>query len=168
MEVSINDGGYSLPVYGEGVVVSGFGRGSAELGIPTANLNEEAVGEISKNLQTGIYSGYVGLLKKEKKEIEGVFPVALSCGWNPFYGNKQKSIEFHVVQVPEHHKEAIGNLLGRAVAIAITRYIRPERNYTDIFQLKNAIRGDINETLLRQTAVEAGKSIPIETFFRLQ
>jgi FAD synthase len=39
-------------------VVHGFKRGSKELGIPTANLNMNELGDKGKDLDTGIYYGW--------------------------------------------------------------------------------------------------------------
>ena len=65
----------------------GFGRGSKELGIPTANFNEKVVDELPKDLETGIYFGWTNL---EGEAI--VRKAVVSIGYNPFYENKTKSV----------------------------------------------------------------------------
>ena len=52
------------PFYVIGKVIKGFGRGSAELGIPTANIDTEIVKNIS--LPTGIYFGWSQLTLTEE------------------------------------------------------------------------------------------------------
>nr|CAG8611273.1 3027_t:CDS:2 [Entrophospora candida] len=46
------------PVKMKGEVIKGFGRGSKELGIPTANLPETSFEEICKCMEPGIYYGW--------------------------------------------------------------------------------------------------------------
>jgi riboflavin kinase len=41
-----------------GMVIKGFGRGSKELGIPTANLDVDALGESLNGVGAGIYCGF--------------------------------------------------------------------------------------------------------------
>jgi len=92
-----------------GIVVKGYGRGSKELGIPTgkiclfvpppkylyfflANLNEEAV-ECLSYLKTGIYYGWAQLIVPpgQPSTNNGIYPMVMSLGWNPFYKNEKKS-----------------------------------------------------------------------------
>jgi riboflavin kinase len=47
-----------FPLRFHGEVQKGFGRGSKELGIPTANLPEGVAQSLSSDLETGIYFGY--------------------------------------------------------------------------------------------------------------
>ncbi|EGD79973.1 hypothetical protein PTSG_13009 [Salpingoeca rosetta] len=42
----------------EGKVVKGFGRGSKELGIPTANFPEDVVEGLPESMTQGIYYGW--------------------------------------------------------------------------------------------------------------
>ncbi|KAF9543039.1 riboflavin kinase [Mortierella hygrophila] len=46
------------PIKMNGTVIKGFGRGSKDLGIPTANLPEEAIAAQEDKLVTGIYYGW--------------------------------------------------------------------------------------------------------------
>ncbi|KAK3844830.1 MAG: riboflavin kinase [Linnemannia gamsii] len=46
------------PIKMNGTVIKGFGRGSKELGIPTANLPEEAMAAQEDKMVTGIYYGW--------------------------------------------------------------------------------------------------------------
>lgn len=49
------------PVVLVGRVVSGFGRGSKELGIPTANLDPEALGSALDGVTPGVYCGWAAV-----------------------------------------------------------------------------------------------------------
>lgn len=136
--------GSPFPIFYKSQVVSGFGRGSAELGIPTANV---PVDNILDNLDTGVYFGWCQLSstfpseqiesavrsRKNAKfnygsELSGedlfVLPIVMSVGWNPFYNNTKKTAEVHVV-----HK-FMDDFYGATINLAILGYIRPELNYT--------------------------------------
>lgn len=71
-------------------VIHGFGRGSKQLGIPTANLDMQVVGQQVEALPTGIYYGWAYL--PERKLL------AKSCasiGYNPQFSNKQKTVGYN-------------------------------------------------------------------------
>lgn len=130
-------------------IVAGFGRGSAELGIPTANVSTQEVKAVTQ-LEPGVYFGWAKVHKKadvthsdvkaresgkqveysyglgltEGKDLEVVLPTVMSIGWNPFYGNKEKAIELHIVH------EFPQDFYGATVSFNVLGYIRPELNYT--------------------------------------
>lgn len=144
------------PITSQSEVISGFGRGSAELGIPTANIELNL--EILNELETGIYYGWCKILPQDKQltyqkrtnsdteieinygknlspqDLNQVFPMVMSIGWNPFYENKQKSIEIHVIN------KFLCDFYGATLKYNILGYIRPELNYTT----KEALIEDIN------------------------
>lgn len=96
---------YPFPIKLSGPVVKGFGRGSKELGIPTANipLTGLSVGG-HEDVESGIYYGWAGLDVSSDGErtsesvqtgpgIRGtVWPMVMSIGWNPFYKNSVRSV----------------------------------------------------------------------------
>lgn len=51
----------SLPFFCRGQVVRGFGRGSKQLGIPTANFPEQVVDNLPADVSTGIYYGWASV-----------------------------------------------------------------------------------------------------------
>ena len=59
-----------------------------ELGIPTANLDAEAVAATLSDAVTGIYYGWAGV-----SSDPAVHKACLSVGYNPFYGNTSKTCE---------------------------------------------------------------------------
>ena len=79
---------FAGPFQLEGVVTKGFGRGSKDLGIPTANFNEEVVDNLPDHLETGIYFGWTHLEGDGGKVRKAV----VSIGWNPYYENSKKSV----------------------------------------------------------------------------
>lgn len=88
-----------FPIRLSGPIVRGFGRGSSELGIPTANIPiaGSSVGG-TEQVESGVYFGWAGVDVDEsgKRGVgEGkyaVWAVALSIGWNPFYKNEVRSV----------------------------------------------------------------------------
>ncbi len=66
--------------------MKGFGRGSKELGIPTANYPEEVVEKLPSELNTGVYCGWASV------DNGDVHKMVLSLGWNPYYKNEKKSM----------------------------------------------------------------------------
>lgn len=132
------------PITCSSEVVCGFGRGSSELGIPTANVPIE---DSLEKLDTGIYFGWCELTPQPEKDckvvkseagkdiyfnyglqLKGedtqVLPMVMSLGWNPFYNNDQKAAEVHVMH------EFSDNFYGAKIRFVILGYIRPELNYT--------------------------------------
>lgn len=131
------------PIYYSNQIIAGFGRGSAELGIPTANV---PVDEVFEGLDTGIYFGWCRLspencaqhIEKTTNDREIEFnngkylseselkclPMVMSVGWNPFYNNQKKAAEIHIIN--EFEK----NFYGANIKLVILGYIRPELNYT--------------------------------------
>lgn len=69
----------------KGTVIKGFGRGSKELGIPTANLPEEVVDALPEDVTQGIYYGWA------KVGNDPVEKSVMSVGWNPYYDNTKRS-----------------------------------------------------------------------------
>lgn len=144
-------------------VIAGFGRGSAELGIPTANVTPEQLPNGFHELELGAYFGFARLrpkvtstqitpddkfnygkyLEKENGDLD-VLPVVLSIGLNPFYGNKHKTVEVYVMHEFHH------SFYGAEINICVLGFIRRELNYTSVEALISDIQLDIeiaNEVL---------------------
>ncbi|XP_036596976.1 riboflavin kinase [Trichosurus vulpecula] len=122
-----------LPYFCRGEVVRGFGRGSKQLGIPTANFPEQVVDNLPSDLSTGIYYGWASV------GDGAVHKMVLSIGWNPYYKNTKKSVETHIIHT---FKE---DFYGEILSIVITGYIRPEKNFSSLDALISAIQDDIEE-----------------------
>ena len=107
----------------EGEVIKGFGRGSRELGIPTANFNEQVVSSLPSDLETGIYFAWTQL----ENDCNGIIRKAVvSIGWNPYYDNSKKSVETHVMHTYDNQ------FYGKWLKVLICGYIRPEKNYDSL------------------------------------
>jgi len=111
--------------------VKGFGRGSKELGIPTANFTEEVVAGLPAEILSGVY---YGLARLDDGDVHGM---VMSVGWNPYYSNATRSMETHILhQFP-------ADFYGAWLRVAVLGYIRPEANFSSLEALIAAIHSDI-------------------------
>ncbi|KAG0170820.1 riboflavin kinase [Apophysomyces sp. BC1034] len=116
-----------------GTVVKGYGRGSKELGIPTANLSEEALEAMASDFETGVYYGWAQIGQSNSQ----VYPMVMSLGWNPYYNNEKRSAEVHIIhEFPE-------DFYGVAIRVIVLGYVRPEQNYPSLDALIRDIRTDV-------------------------
>lgn len=122
-----------LPHFAEGDVVKGFGRGSKELGIPTANFPEEVVNRLPEGIDPGVYFGFASL------ENGPVYKMVMSIGWNPHYGNTKKSMETYILHKFDK------DFYGQRLKIAILGYLRPEKSFGSVNELIAAINVDVEQ-----------------------
>lgn len=120
-----------LPHFASGEVIKGFGRGSKELGCPTANLPTETVKSLPDEVGTGVYFGWAS--------VDGgpVLKMVMCIGWNPFYKNSQKSMEVHIM------KKFDEDFYGSILKIGILGYIRAEMDFKSLQDLIDTINNDI-------------------------
>ncbi|KAK2840759.1 hypothetical protein Q7C36_012338 [Tachysurus vachellii] len=123
----------SLPYFCRGPVIRGFGRGSKELGIPTANFPESVVDSLPADISTGIYYGWA------RVDNGDVHKMVMSIGWNPYYKNIKKSMETHLI-----HKFK-DDFYGQMLSVVMVGYIRPEKGFSSLEELITAIHSDIEE-----------------------
>jgi len=121
-----------LPHYAEGTIVKGFGRGSSELGFPTANFTEDVIENLPKELVGGIYWGYANV------DRGPVYGMVMSIGWNPFYNNEKRAMETHILH------QFDGDLYDKHLKVVIVGFLRPELNFNSLEELKTAIANDIS------------------------
>lgn len=139
------------PVFLEGLVCKGFGRGSKELGIPTANLPEQVAQDAGNVLETGIYYGLAQVdlprdEKDDKDQLNGesecqnelpVYGMVMSFGWNPYYKNEKRTAEVHILHsFPQ-------DFYDRNLKVIVAGYIRPEKDYSCLDDLIKDIHIDI-------------------------
>eukprot|EP00879_Flechtneria_rotunda_P032963 GHRR01036464.1.p1 GENE.GHRR01036464.1~~GHRR01036464.1.p1 ORF type:complete len:200 (+),score=51.86 GHRR01036464.1:1088-1687(+) len=86
----------------KGTVVKGFGRGSKELGIPTANVDADTLRQSMAEAVTGIYCGWASV-----GDSTEVHKMVMSIGWNPFYSNKEKTAEPWILHDFEKVKDRV-------------------------------------------------------------
>ncbi|KAL4960965.1 riboflavin kinase [Aspergillus stella-maris] len=172
-----------FPIRLSGPVIKGFGRGSKELGIPTANIPIDGLEEVlPKELGVGVYFGVVALdpatapkgadgdetgnanrEEKVKTKAEApILPAVLSIGYNPYYKNKARSIEIHILpsltspsptsepspQTTDNGSEKkvtfhkLPDFYGTKLNLLMLGYIRPEYDYVSMEALVEDIRVD--------------------------
>ncbi|KAI9650616.1 riboflavin kinase [Ciborinia camelliae] len=137
------------PLRMQGEVVSGFGRGSKELGIPTANIPVTNVPWIDST-PSGVYFGYAALdLPSSHLALQSspapsastpntrLYPMVMSIGYNPFYRNTVRSAEVHILS------KFSQDFYGSQMRVKILGYIRPELDYVDKESLVRDIETDI-------------------------
>jgi len=123
-----------LPYFASTKVVRGFGRGSKALGTPTANFEQQVIDNLPDTLPTGIYFGWAKVDQLGPK----VYKMVTCVGWNPFFNNERKSMETHIMhKFPE-------DFYGSSMKICLVGYIRDEKNFKSLDELKEAINGDID------------------------
>ncbi|KAI1904924.1 hypothetical protein AGOR_G00010690 [Albula goreensis] len=135
----------TLPFFCRGKVVRGFGRGSKELGIPTANFPDSVVERLPADISTGIYFGWASVGGGD------IHKMVMSIGWNPYYKNTKKSMEAHIIH---KFKE---DFYGDVLSVVILGYIRPERSFNSLDSLVAAIHNDIEEAQRRLDSPEYRK-----------
>uniref|UniRef100_A0A6M2DGC7 riboflavin kinase n=1 Tax=Xenopsylla cheopis TaxID=163159 RepID=A0A6M2DGC7_XENCH len=119
-----------LPYFVRGRVATGFGRGSKDLGVPTANFSREVVKTLHMDLCPGVYFGWAKIDKWP------VMKMVMNLGWNPFYDNKEKSLEVHVMY------EFPFDFYGSFMRICILGYMRPEAKFKSLGDLIRSIKRD--------------------------
>jgi len=148
-----------FPIYLKGIVSRGFGRGSKQLGCPTANLPDESFAPYANDLYNGVFFGYasvnlpdeaqnpVGSNTGEKEEHEKVWPMVMSVGWNPYFKNEKKTAEVHIMhdfRQDFYDQEQRVIVLGR---------IRSQFDYTSIEALMEDI--DMDKTVALNSLARA-------------
>jgi len=141
-----------FPLRLSGHVIKGFGRGSKELQIPTANIpiSGLSVGGCSE-IASGVYFGLASLDLPADSSTPKVLPMVMSIGWNPFYKNTVRSVEVHII----HDFES--DFYGVEMRLIILGWIRPELDYVSKEALIEDIRTDIRvglESLNREAYKE--------------
>ncbi|KAJ7054281.1 hypothetical protein C8F01DRAFT_501579 [Mycena amicta] len=126
------------PLRMQGQVIRGFGRGSKQLGIPTANLPvDDRLTPWIADIKSGVYFGWVSLglpPSHLNQPTFTVYPMVMSIGYNPVYKNTERSAEVHVL----HEFEA--DFYGVEMRLLITGFIREEKDYPTL----EALIEDIN------------------------
>jgi HAD superfamily hydrolase (TIGR01509 family) len=131
-----------------GEVVTGFGRGSKALGIPTANVDTMAVSKVLPGATTGIFFGWASLACFPGE----VYATALSIGWNPFFQNEEKTCEPWLL-----HDFGDADFTGTTIALVVVGWIRGEANFESMDALIARIRedGEVTKRALTDSRLRA-------------
>ena len=117
-----------------GPVVRGFGRGSKLLGIPTANLDCDALGPaLSHAATTGIYVAWASLGTNGP-----VYKAVLSIGYNPFFKDcAKKTCEPWLLHDFEGRE-----FYGERLKLIIVGFLRAEADFVSLEALVAQIHDD--------------------------
>ncbi len=101
-----------------------------EIGYPTINIKP------SENLclKKGVYSGFVYINKN-------IYPAVINYGTRPTVDGKQLFIEAHIIGKEIYLKEK------ESLKVFFKKFLRDEKKFDSIQQLKNQIKTDIKKTL---------------------
>ena len=128
-----------------GAVVHGFGRGSAQLGFPTANLEidwtdgaktpaAQRIRNFVDTHDTGIYAAWAQVADGDDS---GIYKAAVSVGWNPHFGDlERKTVEAWLLH------DFAADFYGRTLRLMVVGYVRPELKFDSLDGLIAAIRAD--------------------------
>jgi riboflavin kinase len=128
-------------------IVHGFGRGGKKLGIPTANLDmtPEIEGKLV-DLVSGVYYGWAEFIPTSASSEENVkegldynrkLPMVMSIGFNPYFNNKYKTAEAHIMEKFSH------DFYDHDLRVKILGFIRTEADFTKFSHLIEAIHNDV-------------------------
>ncbi|HEV7172319.1 bifunctional riboflavin kinase/FAD synthetase [Pedococcus sp.] len=116
-----------------GTVVHGAHRGR-ELGYPTANLADDALGLVPAD---GVYAGWLTRTTRPPQDPERTMPAAISVGSNPTFDGTVRTVEAYVLDRTDL------DLYGEEVTLEFVEHIRPTLRFDSIEQLLEAMAGDI-------------------------
>ncbi|CAK0786998.1 hypothetical protein CVIRNUC_010214 [Coccomyxa viridis] len=119
----------------KGTVVKGFGRGSKELGIPTANLDSASLQGALAEAVSGVYSGWASIGTSPE-----AYMTAMSIGWNPYFKNEQRTAEPWLLHKFDE------DFYGQELRVLVVGYIRPEANFVSLDALIKRIHRDADVT----------------------
>lgn len=127
-----------------GQVIKGFQRGRT-IGVPTANLQcDQQMVPLD-----GVYAG--------RCTIDGrTYPVALSIGTLPTFGDNARQIEGHLIGFD-------GDLYDRTIDFEVVDWIRDQMKFDSIDELKRQIALDIDQTpgcLIHVPQREIARALP--------
>ena len=112
----------------EGMVKRGEKRGR-KIGFPTCNLD---LGNYMAP-KSGVYSSVIIINKKIKKK--GI----VNIGYKPTFGKNKLLLEAHIFGLKK-------NLYDKSIKVMLTKFIRKEKKFKNIIQLKKQIKKDIRDS----------------------
>lgn len=135
--------GHPMLVIGEVV----HGRKIArELGFPTANI------DMTNRLfpPFGIYGAYLQIGDKNSEILYG----AVNIGCNPTLKSGEITLEVHILDFDEE-------IYGKKIYIQIVEFMRKEKKFNSVEELKASIADDVNKWRERKREMKYGSSIEI-------
>ncbi|KAI3429362.1 hypothetical protein D9Q98_005457 [Chlorella vulgaris] len=132
---------YAPPTYLSGEVIAGFGRGSKQLGVPTANLPPAPLAAELSGLCAGVYFGwaYLDVDASWPEEDRKIHKMVMNIGQRPTFqdAEPEMSVEVHVMH------EYSRDFYGEKMNVVMLGYIRPEIKFGGLQELLGRINMDI-------------------------
>ncbi len=126
------------PIQVKGKVQRGFGRGSRDLGTPTANLPGALLDNVRGADRDGVYVGF-GCVPKY---LDGAVKMVANLGRNITYGDvKERVLEAYLM---EGEDVLPTEFYGEEMRLCIVGYLRPELKFNGIDELIEAIANDVS------------------------
>lgn len=152
----------AAPVLIKGDVQRGFGRGSRDLGTPTANLPGKLLADIEATKKDGVYIGFGSVPPHSGK----TFKMVANLGHNITYGDVKERV-FEAYLMTEGKEESVlpREFYGDEMRISIAAYLRPEIKFNSLQELIGGIANDIRvaKAALDDPRAEQYRTLP---FFR--
>jgi len=142
----------------EAPVVTGFGRGSKQMGVPTANLDPELCGgeAFLSTLPLGVFFGWAKLADESAWH-----ECVLNVGKRPtFVDGDGTTIEVHVMGSTDATPEYDRDFYGETMRVDVCGFIRPELRFDSLPELVARIKTDIG--LARNALASGAHAHPTE------
>lgn len=140
------------PIVVSGTVQRGFGRGSRDLGTPTANLPGNLLDRVSEAERDGVYVGFGRVPKYGSKVVKMV----ANLGRNVTYDDvKERVLEAHLMS-GDFDEE----FYGEEMRLCIIGFMRPEWKFNSIEELIKHINNDVK---VAKAALDLPKATPFRT-----
>lgn len=131
----------SAPLYLSGDVTTGFGRGSKQLGVPTANLPPAPLAAQLAKMTSGVYFGWaqVDAGADAPAADSTVHKMVMNVGRRPTFedADPELSVEVHVM----HSYQS--DFYGKRMRVVVLGHLRPEVRFGGLQELLERIRTDI-------------------------
>lgn len=145
-----------------GKVLKGYGRGSRQLGFPTANLPQFDKHIEDAKLLNGVYCGWSKLFIN-KNEISSnqrnyiAKPCVINIGISPTFVGKEnpvRIIEVYLMSDDNNENNLPKDFYGNTLRLFITTFMRPEWKFTSIASLIEQINTDVQnaKSILRENS----------------
>jgi riboflavin kinase len=127
-------------------VVSGFGRGSRQMGVPTANMDPAVLSAELSGMRRGVYFGFARL-PDDTDDGSAWEKCVINVGQRPTFADGDGvTIEVHVL------KDFTRDFYGETMECVALGYLRPEMKFAGLSQLVGRIMTDIG---LARNALDA-------------
>lgn len=139
--------GYAVPGYPiklSGTVTTGFGRGSRQLGVPTANLPPAPLADKLRDMPSGVYFGWARVnfgddQNGDRADDSQAHKMVMNVGRRPTFEDTEPelTVEIHIM----HNFGS--DFYGLDMRALVLGYLRPEIKFSGLPELLSRIRQDI-------------------------